>query len=151
MRNSHLTILMISRWLLLLFVCLVIIFIGFIANIELTRWSYQICPQGWWRESPGKCAFPFVSIMKTGFIYGMVSMLLLVAVGLLAPIRKIVSCTILLAALMLWPIYILIFQKFSWVALTSFSSVIAIALCFALGVTITHNPAFKRDALKRAP
>lgn len=139
------------RWLFLLFVCIVILGLGFVAEHELISRSWAVCPQGWWRESPGICAFPFVSILTLSFVYGFKSMLLLLAVATLAPARKFTSCIALLTGLAIWPMYDLFFKKLSWVALVSLSSVIAIAACFMLGAYVTHNLAFKRDALKRAP
>ena len=81
------------------------------------------------------------------------SLLLLITVAVLAPVRKFTASIVLLVALALWPIYIFIFDKLSWFALVSLSSVIAIATCFILGAYVTHNPAFKRDSPRsgRAP
>lgn len=140
---------MVIRWLILLLVCIVItgvtwIFLGH----QLSIWSRLVCPQNFWRESPGHCAFPFVSILQLSFQYGVISILLLTAVALLAPARKFTSCTLLLLGLSLWPAYVLIFKNFSWVALVSLSSVIAIAACFMLGAFVAHNIGVRRDAQK---
>ncbi|MDD5275335.1 MAG: hypothetical protein PHR16_04555 [Methylovulum sp.] len=128
------------RWLVLLVVCLGItgvtwIFLGH----QLSIWSWHVCPQGFWRESPGECVFPFVSILQLSFAYGLTSMLLLFAVALLAPVHKFSSCILLLIVLALLPAYILIFKKFSWVALVSLSSVIVIAVCFMLGAFVAYG------------
>jgi hypothetical protein len=151
MRNPHHSVIMIIRWLIMLFVCLVVLGVGFVVEHELISRGWAVCPKGWWRESPGLCAFPFVSIITLSFSYGLKSLLLLITIAILAPVRKFTSCIVLLVGLALWPIYNLVFTKLSWVALVSLSSVVVIATCFILGAYVTHNPAFKRDALKRAP
>ena len=142
---------MVIRWLIMLFACLIILGVGIV--FELGFPGSAVCPQGWWRESPGFCAFPFVSIITSSFAYGFMSLLLLITVAVLAPVRKFTASIVLLVALALWPIYIFIFDKLSWFALVSLSSVIAIATCFILGAYVTHNPAFKRDSPRsgRAP
>jgi hypothetical protein len=150
MRNPHHSVIMVIRWLIMLFACLVILGVGFVVEHELISRGWAVCPQVWWRESPGLCAFPFVSIITLSFAYALKSLLLLITVALLAPVRKFTSCIVLLAGLALWQMYDLIFTKLSWVALVSLSSVIAIATCFIFGAYVTHNLAFKRDALKRA-
>jgi hypothetical protein len=142
---------MIIRWVILAFTCLVILGVGFVVEHELISRGWAVCPQGWWRASPGYCAFPFVSIITLSFVYGFKSFLLLIAVAVLAPVRKLTSCIVLLSGLALWPIYDLIFTKPSWVALVSFSSVIAIATCLMLGAYITHNPAFTSKRGQRTP
>ncbi|MDD5035254.1 MAG: hypothetical protein PHE55_10910 [Methylococcaceae bacterium] len=130
----------------LLFLCLAIIGTTWIIlGHQLSLWSRPVCPQGFWRESPGHCAFPWVSILQLGFTYGVISVLLLAAATLLAPVRKFTACLLLLAGLALAPAYTLIFKKFSWVALVSLSSIIAITLCFLLGAIVMRGIAVKRD------
>ena len=130
---------MVIRWVITLVACLVILGVGFVIEHELISRGWAVCPQGWWRESPGLCAFPFISIITLSFAYGFKSLLLLVTVAILAPVRKFTSCIVLLVGLTLWQIYDLVFTKLTWVALVSLSSVIAIATCFILGAYVTHN------------
>jgi hypothetical protein len=134
------------RWLILLVVCLGVTGVTWILlGHQLSIWSWHVCPQGFWRESPGQCVFPFVSILQLSFVYGVTSMLLLSAVALLAPVQKFFSCILLLVVLTFLPAYILIFKKFSWVALVSLSSVIAIAVCFMLGTFVARSIATEQN------
>lgn len=146
-RNARHRGIMAFRWLFLLFVCVVIFGLGSVAEHELISRGWAVCPQGWWRESPGLCALPIISILTLSSVYGFKSMLLLIAVAMLAPARKFTSCIVLLTGLALWPTYDLVFKKLSWVALVSLSSVIAITACFIVGAYVTHNLAFKRNEL----
>lgn len=129
---------MVIRWLILLIACIAAWGVGSIIEHELISRGWFVCPQGWWRESPGLCAFPFVSIITLSFAYSLKSLLLLIAVAILAPNRRFTSCIALLAILALWQIYVIIFIKLSWVAMVSLSGVIAIATCFILGTFVRH-------------
>lgn len=113
---------------------------------QLTLWGRLVCPEDGWRSSPGVCAFPPVSISILAIGYGIVSMLLLATAILVAPSHKLKTCTLLFVALVLWPVYTLIFKHFSWVALASLCAVTGIAICFSLGAFAMDNPSFKRDA-----
>lgn len=131
---------MIVRWLILVGLCLVISALGWLLiEHQLTLWGWYVCPDGWWRSSPGFCAFPLVSISILSAGYGLVSILLLATVAMLAPAHKLKACMLLLIGLALWPVYTLIFKKLSWVALASLACLIAIAACFALGAFVMHT------------
>lgn len=125
------------RWLAFAVLCVVIAAVAWIIiEHQLTLWGRLVCPEGWWRSSPGVCAFPPVSIAILAIGYGMVSVLLLVTSALAAPSHKLKTCTFLFASLALWPVYTLIFKKISWVALASLCVVIGIAICFSLGAFV---------------
>lgn len=134
------------RWLAFAVLCLVVASVGWITiEHQLTLWGRLVCPEGWWRSSPGVCAFPPVSISILAIGYGVVSILLLATSALFTPSHKFKTCTLLFVVLVLWPVYTLIFKHFSWVALASLCAVIGIAICFSLGAFAMHNPLFKRD------
>ena len=135
------------RWLAFAVLCLAVASMGWaIIEHQLTLWGRLVCPEGWWRSSPGVCAFPPVSISILAIGYGVVSALLLATTVLVAPSHKLEACTLLFVAIALWPVYTLLFKHFSWVALASLCAVIGIALCFSLGAFAMHDPSFKRDA-----
>jgi hypothetical protein len=135
------------RWLAFAILCFVIASIGWvIVEHQLTLWGQLVCPEGWWRSSPGICAFPPVSISILAIGYGVVSLFLLATAALIAPSHKLKTCTLLFVVLVFWPLYTLIFKHFSWVALASLCAVIGIVLCFSLGIFVMHNPSFKRGA-----
>ena len=135
------------RWLVFAVLCFGIATVGWvIIEHQLTLWGRLACPEGWWRSSPGVCAFPPVSISILAIGYDVVSVLLLATAALIARTHKLETCTLLFVALVLWPVYTLIFKHFSWVALASLCAVIGIAICFSLGAFAMHNSSFKRDA-----
>lgn len=141
----------VTRWLAFAVLCLGIATVGsVIIEHQLTLWGRLVCPEGWWRSSPGVCVFPPVSISISAIGYGVLSVLLLATAALIAPSRKLKSCILLFVVLVPWPGYTLIFKNFSWVALASLCAVIGIAICFSLGAFVMHNPSFKRNALTRA-
>lgn len=120
------------RWLVLIVVCLLVQAGWWVVEHELVTGTRPICPEQWWRSSPGLCAYPPVSIMVWSVAYGLKALLLLAAVAVIAPAHKFRSCMLLLAALALWPIYELLFEKLSWVAMGSLATVIGIGVCFML-------------------
>lgn len=121
------------RWIVLLLICVFLVGVSFIAKDELISNGWRVCPEGWWRESPGKCAFPPIFILTLSFAYALKSILLLAAVALLAPARTFQSCLLFLAGLALLPAYDLIFGFNQWIDLLSLASVLTIAACFLLG------------------
>lgn len=134
------------RWLAFAVLCFGIATAGWvIIEHQLTLWGRLVCPEGWWRSSPGVCAFPPVSISILAIGYGAVSVLLLATTLLIAPSHKLETCTALFVVLVLWPVYTLIFKHFSWVALASLCAVAGVAICFYLGVFAMRNPSFKQD------
>lgn len=145
------------RWLAFVVFCFGIATVGWIViEHQLTLWGRLVCPEGWWRSSPGVCAFPPVSISILAIGYAMVSLLLLATTVLLAPSHKLKTCSLLFVALALWPIYTLIFNHFSWVALASLCAVVGIAICFCLGAFAMTNPSFNghtppHTAIRRTP
>ncbi|CAN7711694.1 hypothetical protein LJR066_005830 [Acidovorax sp. LjRoot66] len=132
------------RWLVLAGLCFGIATVGMkVIVYQLTSWGRHVCPEGWWRSSPGLCAFPPVSISIWSIGYAAVSTLLLCATVFLAPAHKLRVCATLLIALMCWQANILISNSFSWVALGSLCAVVGIATCFSLGALALHNKSFK--------
>ncbi|KQO19584.1 hypothetical protein [Acidovorax sp. Leaf78] len=128
------------RWLALAVVCFGIATVGkTVILYQLTRWGRLVCPEGWWRSSPGICAFPPVSISIWSLSYAAVSTLLLCAAVVLAPAHKLRVCATLLMALVCWQASVLIFNAFSWVALGSLCAALGIATCFSLGALASHN------------
>jgi len=135
----------IIRWLVLLFVCVGISgFVWIVLGHQLDLWGWHVCPPGFWHESPGHCAFPPVSILQLGLAYGVIALLLLAVVAWLAPVRKFTACLLLLAGLALWPVYVLLFKKLSWVALVCLTIVIGITVCFLLGAFAARGVAAGR-------
>jgi hypothetical protein len=125
------------RWTILALICVVLLGVGFVVEHELVSMSRRICPPGWWRESPGICAFAPVFILTKSFAYALQSIFLLIAVALLAPARTFQTSLLLLAVLALVPAYDLIFGLHQWIALLSLASVLTIAACFCLGARTT--------------
>lgn len=123
------------RWCALGALCVGIVALGRpVIEHQLVLLGRHVCPDGWWRPSPGICAFPPVSISIQAASLAVLAVLLLAATVLLAPSHKLKCCGLILAALALGPAYTLVFAHFSWVALASLCTVIAIAACFTLGV-----------------
>lgn len=133
-----------TRWLGFAVLCLAIPSVGWvIIDHQLTLWGQLVCPQGWWRSSPGLCAFPPISISILAINYGVVSMMLIATCVLVAPSHKLKICILLFVALLFWPVYTLIFKHFSWVALASLCTVVGVATCFSFGVIATYKLSFK--------
>lgn len=134
------------RWLALAVLCFGIATLGYeLIFYQFTRWGRLVCPETWWRSSPGLCAFPPVSIAIWSISYAAVSMLLLCAAMLLAPSHKLRVCSALLIALMFWQAKTVIFGSPSWVALGSLSAVVGIATCFGLGALAVHTNSRQRS------
>ncbi|CDH45339.1 hypothetical protein BN874_2260001 [Candidatus Contendobacter odensis Run_B_J11] len=93
-------------WVAFVVLCFGVATMGWvIIEHQLTLWGRLVCPEDWWRSSPGVCAFPPVSISILAIGYGIVSMLLLATAILVAPSHKLKTCTLLFVALVLWPVY----------------------------------------------
>lgn len=136
-------------WLALAVLCLGIATVGkFAIEHQMIYWGRLVCPAGWWRSSPGICAFPPVSITILATAYGVVSALLLTTTVLLAPSHKLKVCILIIVALGGSPTYALIFKGFSWVALASLCAVIGIAMCFSLGAVAMRGHSFHRTCTK---
>lgn len=137
-----------TRWLALAVLWLGIASAGKTMIIyQLTSWGRLVCPEGWWRSSPGICAFPPVSISIWSLSYAAVSVLLLCAAVLLAPSQRLRVCVALLIALTCWQANILIFASFSWVALGSLCAVVGVATCFGLGALALRNTTSRQKSL----
>ena len=133
------------RWLAFAIFCFGIVTVGqMLIFYQVTRWGKFVCPEGWWRSSPGLCAFPPVSISIWSISYAAVSILLVCTGVLLAPSHKLKACATMLIALMSWQTYILIAKSFSWVALGSLCAVVGIATCFGLGALASRSPSLRR-------
>lgn len=147
MHKDNLNISLSAKWIALTFLCFVVASVGWVViGHYLSHWEWYVCPEGWWRSSPGQCAFPPVSISSMAISYTLVSILLLATVSIFAPARKLKLCLLLLSVLWLLPVFTLLFIKFSWVALASLSGIAFVTICFTLGALAMHNPSFKRDA-----
>ncbi len=102
-----------------------------LSQAVLDRATVAICPAGWWHTSEfwAHCAYPPISILKHGLIYGLFGTTALTVIWFAAPAFKRQSGGILLLILLAMPAYRLLI-KFSWVELSKLVVATLIAFGF---------------------
>lgn len=119
-----------TRWIL---VCMLLTLLACGINLSesvIDQASAFICPAGWWHTSEfwAHCAYPPISILKHGLIYGLFGTTALTVIWFAVPAFKRQSGGILLLILLAMPAWRLL-VKFSWVELSKL--VVATLVAFA--------------------
>jgi hypothetical protein len=145
------------KWLLIVFLLGYMALIMTFSENTFDQALRPLCPEGLWHTGLNwiHCAYPPISIAKYTSMYLVYSILSLLIILMFAPCQKVIAGKILLYILSSIPaallLYGLLFTKFSWILLFCFLGIATLTVSFIIFTKVTHNPAFKRDALKRAP
>lgn len=132
MKTDRYNISNIVRWLLLLLILLVLASITYMNEHNIDKLFLPYCPEGLWHTGLywAHCSYPPISIAKytvTYFLYTLISLLI---IQLVAPKPKLVATYGMFTILLTYPCIWILMNKFSWIALFCFLSVLLLALTY---------------------